>query len=248
MPTLKFGARSIDYRVRVSVRARRTRIVVGPGGTELVVPEGASLRRATAWLESRAGWVLSKQDTLKSDLTRAGQADIAVRSGARMLYRGRQVEIRIGPPGHGPPGHGPTLDGGILRLPTPPAGASAASGLESWLRTQARGFLHDSVARQAPVVGRQPAGVRLRGQRTRWGSCGIRGHLNLNWRLVMAPAETLDYVVAHELCHLFERNHGAAFWARVAAVMPDYGQQRDWLRQYGHRILAPLRDESVAAE
>jgi hypothetical protein len=57
-----------------------------------------------------------------------------------------------------------------------------------------------------------------------------------SWRLIMAPPEVLDYVAAHEVAHLAQMNHSPAFWAVVAALMPDYQTPRRWLKAEGHRL------------
>ena len=64
-------------------------------------------------------------------------------------------------------------------------------------------------------------------------SSDLKRNLNFNWRLVMAPPEILDYVVVHELCHLQQMNHSAAFWSLVEGILPDYKQRRDWLKTCG---------------
>ena len=67
--------------------------------------------------------------------------------------------------------------------------------------------------------------------KTRWGSCNSRsGHLNFNLKLLDMPAECLDYVVVHELCHLWEPNHSKAFWAHVERVYPDWKRVRKSMR------------------
>lgn len=64
--------------------------------------------------------------------------------------------------------------------------------------------------------------VSIRNQKTRWGSCSKDGNLNFNYRLIFLKPEFLDYVIAHELCHLKEFNHSINFWRLVAKVCPDF--------------------------
>ncbi|MCP5276434.1 MAG: M48 family metallopeptidase [Burkholderiales bacterium] len=73
---------------------------------------------------------------------------------------------------------------------------------------------------------------KLTQARTRWGSCNSRGIIRLNWRLVQLPQYLVDYVVAHELCHLIEMNHSRRFWKLVATIYPDYQRARAELREY----------------
>jgi predicted metal-dependent hydrolase len=79
--------------------------------------------------------------------------------------------------------------------------------------------------------------IAIKSQRSLWGSCSRAGNLNFNWRLAAAPAETLDYVVIHELCHLREMNHSSRFWAHVGAACPGYREQRRWLRKNSMELM-----------
>lgn len=89
----------------------------------------------------------------------------------------------------------------------------------------------------APRIGPlRPGRVTIREQRTRWGSCSRAGNLNFNWKLIRAPAEALDYVVVHELCHLYEFNHSPRFWRMVENVLPDYEVWKRWLAQHGQNL------------
>ncbi len=75
--------------------------------------------------------------------------------------------------------------------------------------------------------------VRLKHNRSNWGSCSVAGNINLNVRLLLAPLEVLDYVIIHELAHLKHHNHSRAFWNLVRQAMPDYHRHVDWLRVHG---------------
>ena len=79
--------------------------------------------------------------------------------------------------------------------------------------------------------------ITIREQKTRWGSCSSSGGLNFNWKLILMPEKVLDYVVIHELAHRKEMNHSEKFWREVEIMMPDYKEQRRWLKENGNRYL-----------
>ncbi len=65
--------------------------------------------------------------------------------------------------------------------------------------------------------------------RTQWGSCSPKGELLLNPYLVKAPRACIEYVVAHELCHLIEHNHSPRFYQHLSAMLPDWQARKDEL-------------------
>ncbi len=83
-------------------------------------------------------------------------------------------------------------------------------------------------------------GITVRHQKTRWGSCSARGHLNFNCLLLLAPPEVLDSVVVHELCHRLEMNHSARFYAHIYSIFPDYDLRHRWLKEHGSSLIARL--------
>ena len=87
--------------------------------------------------------------------------------------------------------------------------------------------------RSPTASARGPTDVHIQDLGFRWGSADRRGHLYFHWRVALLPPEMLRYLVAHELVHLRERSHTAAFWARLARVVPDYKARRQWLADEG---------------
>lgn len=78
--------------------------------------------------------------------------------------------------------------------------------------------------------------IRIAEQKTVWGSCSSSGTLSFHWKLMLAPIRVQEYVIVHEMCHLVEMNHSKAFWSLVESQMPDYKEQRKWLKENGHML------------
>jgi len=78
--------------------------------------------------------------------------------------------------------------------------------------------------------------VRVKEQKTLWGSCSSKNNINLNYLLIMAPMKVIDYVIVHELVHTIHKNHSAKFWQEVEAIMPNYKDARYWLKKNGYKL------------
>ncbi len=78
--------------------------------------------------------------------------------------------------------------------------------------------------------------VRLKTQKTRWGSCSSINNINLNYLLIQAPMSVIDYVLVHELCHTVHKNHSSDFWQLVCTILPHYKASQRWLKEHGHRL------------
>jgi predicted metal-dependent hydrolase len=107
--------------------------------------------------------------------------------------------------------------------------------VQSWLQREAQRVFEARCAHFAAQLGVRVTRLSLSSAKTRWGSASAGGAIRLHWRLVQYPLATIDYVVAHELAHLREMNHGPRFWAVVGSVVPDYRTAR---RQLGSEPLA----------
>lgn len=73
--------------------------------------------------------------------------------------------------------------------------------------------------------------IKIKNQKTRWGSCSKRGNLNFNYRIINLPEKLIDYIIVHELCHLKELNHSINFWQLVSNTLPNYVELKKDLRK-----------------
>ena len=74
--------------------------------------------------------------------------------------------------------------------------------------------------------------IKIRNQKTRWGSCSSSGELSFNYKILFLPADLRDYIIVHELAHLKEMNHSSRFWNLVSLQIPDYKIRMRDIRLY----------------
>lgn len=98
------------------------------------------------------------------------------------------------------------------------------NALRNWLIDHARQRLAPWLDRVAGETGLMFGSLQVRRQRTRWGSCSIRGTISLNGCLLFQRAEVVRYLLVHELAHTRHMNHSLRFWHLVAAHEHDYRQ------------------------
>ena len=106
----------------------------------------------------------------------------------------------------------------------------------AWYKTKAREYLSGQVDSLGRRLELPPRSIRITSAQTRWGSCSGENNLAFSFRLIMAPPAVIDYVIAHELMHIKEKNHSAKFWKLIEFVMPEYKTHRQWLKDNGHKF------------
>lgn len=219
--TVDAAGRPVTLAVRRSARARRIllRIDRNARKAELVLPPGASVADGRAFAEKKALWLRNRLALLPETVPFAPGESVPVLGRDRLLVHAPEARAGV------------VLDGG--RLIVSGERAFFDRRVQDWLRREARrriaGLAHPKAAR----IGRRIARISVRDQRSRWGSCNATGNLSFSWRLILAPAEVLDYVVAHEVAHLAEPNHSDRFWRLVDTLTDHAGHGRSWLRLHG---------------
>ena len=130
-------------------------------------------------------------------LSRGPRARVTARGGGARRDRARA-------------GRGGRARGARALVPAPRAGGGGARG--------------STPRRRAPATSYTT--LQIRGQRTRWASCSSSGAMSFNWRLLLAPAEILDYVVEHEVAHLEVHDHSAALLDAAGGALPRLARAR----------------------
>ena len=226
----------VAYEMR---RARRRSIgfIVGAEGLSVSVPRWVGVKEVDSALQEKRAWILRKLREQRERALRLQSARIEWRDGTGLPFLGDTVIIVLDPRATGAvldsEGEGlPGVPRRLLRvgLPHTATPEQIRDAVQSWLQRQARRVFEERCAVFALRLGVRVRRMVLSSAATRWGSANADGTIRLNWRLVHFGSAVIDYVVAHELAHLREMNHGAAFWDVVRSVLPDYEHSRLALR------------------
>ena len=212
-----------DPDVRVVRSSRRSvGVEVHDGGAVLVrAPQAATDDQIDDLLRRKSVWLYAK----RRDAAGSPEPDTApLVAGSSVLYQGRARRLRVRRGADVPL----AFDGAAFWV-QPDALGDVEGLVRAWLEDRAAEAIPPLVAETAARLGFRYREVRVVDLRARWGSFSARAVLTFNWRLVMAPPFVLRYVVAHELAHTVEPNHGPRFWNLVRSVCPRTEEARAWL-------------------
>jgi predicted metal-dependent hydrolase len=213
--------------IRVSPRAGRVglRIDAAERRVELVLPRGVSVRTGLRFVATKRGWIEARLEALPQPVPFVEGAILPVLGVAHRIRREFSLAaplVRI-------------IDGEI-RVRSDPL--HLARRVRDHLVAMAQAEISLRAHRLAARIGREVARVSVRDTRSRWGSCSGQGNLSFSWRLIFAPEPVLEYVVAHEVSHLAEMNHGPCFWRLVESLTPNTREPRAWLKRHRNQLLS----------
>ena len=233
---IQLGEHRVGYALR---RARRSSIgfVVSAEGLQVNAPRWVSLQNIDSAVQAKAGWIVRKLQEQRDRARRVDAARIEWRDGTSLPFLGETVIIVLDPRVAGAVLNADAQSlPGVPRLvlhvglPQTAEPEQIRDSVQSWLQRQALRIFTDRCKHFAGTLGVRMTRLSLSSAQTRWGSASADGSIRLNWRLVHFGLQVIDYVVVHELAHLREMNHSAAFWDVVRSVVPDYQVLRNTLK------------------
>lgn len=223
------GDVTVTYDVRVSEQATQPRIDVGIHGVTVVLPT-ESTEDPDALIIDNVEWILDKQTTYEEYLNAA--PDRVFEEGESFPYLGEDYELVV------EQRSASQMEDGSIRLAKHHVKqTSIKQALRQFYRRKAREVIEDKIDHYADEMGVTYDRLEIRNQRTKWGSCSSSGTLGINWRLIMAPEEIIDYVIVHELAHLEEANHTKQFWSVVATYDSEYEEHAEWLEANSTQLI-----------
>jgi predicted metal-dependent hydrolase len=221
---LRIQGREVEIWLRRNRRSRRLVLSLdaAEGVFRLTLPQGVTVDEALAFAADKRRWILDRLEELPPRVPFA--------PGAVVPFLGEPHLIVHEPLGR----RGVWREAG--RIHACGFAEHVARRVTDHLKGEARAILVPRTRDKARQIDRPVTNIGLRDPRTRWGSCTSDGTISLSWRLILAPEEVLDYVVAHEVAHLVHQDHSRAFWRLVADLTPRVAGPQRWLKRHGAQL------------
>lgn len=227
------ATKKLEWKLRVSPRARYARLLIKPyGGLEVVIPPRFPRADIPFLVERHADWArrqLERQAKLRRSIRLPRQIDLAFdNSTTPVVYADQPLVFNLD-----------LFSELAQERIVVEAGTQAQQirRLREWIRRRARRLFPPLLRQVARDTGLEFRKVTIRSQKTRWGSCSARAHISLNDQLLFLPAKTVEYLMIHELCHTRHLNHSADYWRLVESHCPDYRNHEGLLNR--SRSLVP---------
>jgi hypothetical protein len=222
----------LEWELRVSRRVRYARLQIKPfGGLEVIIPPRFPRHQVPGLIAKHAGWArrqLARQSQLRQSVSLPTHLALAFdNSSTPVIYTADPLQVNLDM---------------FAELATEQIVIDAAGHrersrkLRSWVRRRAWELLPALLGEISTRTGLGFNKLSIRSQKTRWGSCTIRGNISLNDQLLFMPVKTVEYLMIHELCHTRHLNHSNAFWVLVEHHCPDYRLHEQLLRESRTRV------------
>jgi len=234
MGMIRVGQTQIPYELRRSSVLSERRITVTPGLVEVVVRTTDDDNTIEEFLTRKRQWVFTAVKELENATAKRPVVPRFM-TGSKIPFRGRMMTLIVRR--H----DGPHIEigyrhGFIVDLPSwvqfECPDSIIANELKLWLKRRIRRDVQEIAANYQNRFGLKARAIRVTDMKSGWGSCGAEGTIHINWTLVFAPKQVLEYVIVHELAHLRYRSHGEVFWSFLRSLMPGFEKPQAWLERH----------------
>lgn len=242
-----YGKTTINYSLYKQDR-KDVRIVVDlVNGVVVYAPIEATEEQLKNVLSDKARWIHEKIQDLNEVKIDVSPKEFV--SGEKLPYLGRHYRLKV----HRGDKESATIgfkQGKFIAIvPTNwnqhTIQISLENELIAWYRKHGLKKVQERAAYYEHLLGVEANSIQLRTQHKRWGTCTPEGNIYLNWRIVMAPVHVIDYIIVHELAHLRIPEHNQNFWKLVRSILPNYEQDKEWLRIHGMELYCIAQEKDM---
>lgn len=237
-PLLQSPAATLPFQYSLVRSARRRSIGIEVANAQVVVrvPYFVAYLEAEHFVRSKSRWIQQKLAQQAQRIDAIPQR--AYTAGSQLPFLDRQLTLILQQQTRASVVHyGEQLIVGLAARSKLSEEEQSRRLVIDWYQRKALQLLTLKTNAAAAQLGLVHTGVSVKATRSKWGHCTIGGAIQYNWHILLAPEAIVDYLVAHEVCHLRHHNHSAAFWLLVAQLCPDFKNCRAWLKANGMQLI-----------
>lgn len=208
----------IQLKLKPSIRAKKLRISIKGGHAVLTFPYNSSKQKAIEFANQNKAW-LFKHLTSQQKINFADQSEITILG---KIYKISYSENR--------PKQTHIAED---KLVVYAKDVNPEMRIKRFLTILLKEEIIHLASDMSKKLGVKFQRISIKEMTSKWGSCSSIGNLSFSLKLIFTTKEVLEYVVAHEICHLKEMNHSPRFWRLVDQLYPNWQQTKSWLKKYG---------------
>ncbi len=230
----QYGTTKIAFSVTFKDRKTMEIAVEPPDSVTVIAPIGITKEQILEKVKGKASWIIQQIYSYRHMNYQAIRREFV--NGESFMYLGRnyalQIELNIS-------AQKPEIKlfrGKFIVTTKDKNEDMIKEAMELWYRNRAKEIVTQRVKYYQKSFNLKPTAIKIKEQKKRWGSCTSKNDLLFNWRCIMAKSNALDYIIVHEMCHMYHKDHSKAFWELMVSVLPDYETRKEWLKNYGVRM------------
>lgn len=232
---VQYGTKELEFKIEFKDRDTMSISVEPPNYILVVAPTGMPEEDIKGIVKSRGKWIVQKLFEFRN--IEAKKVNREFVNGESFMYLGRNYSLQIHIDKALQNNSKVKLFRGKFHVYVKEKNEEIIKeAMEAWYREKTEEQVRKRIKYYKKFFEKKPSDIKVKEQKKRWASCTSKNELLFNWRCGMAKATALDYIVVHEMCHMYYKNHSQEFWDLVASVMSDYESRKEWLRDYGIRM------------
>lgn len=224
MNSIQFGKSKINYNIKRSNRRKTTEIIVSKTGVNVLTTTNKPENEIVKLVKSHSKWIFKKKLSIKEEIL----VKISYENNSKLPYLGMNYPLQIKETRQKKSFEFLNKKF-VAKIPNPTKYKIKKLYL-SWIESEAKTQLPKHVQKFTKKLGYSGNKIKSAKLHGKWGLVSKSGKITMNSCLIRAPESIIDYVAAHESCHLKIPNHSEDFWNLLASVMPNYEEKKEWLR------------------
>lgn len=214
---------SINYSLIKSSRKSIGIIVNSDGSVVVRAPQRATKKEIDEVINKRFDWILKHKKKFEEQGPAYSKREFV--DGEKHLFLGKEYIMRVTVGAF----NNVTINGEFIDVACKNEDLVKYL-MEQWYRQMANKLMPQLmmsiVDKFNSLYDISPNKISLKNMKSRWGSCSSKANISMNIKLIKSTQSCIEYVIAHELCHLIQMNHSKKYYSLLTEFMPDWRERK----------------------